>query len=170
VKLIQTITLGSANATIEFISIPQTFTDLAVFISGRGTASAIDEILYMNINDVNTDRTERRLTGTGSTVASSSFGGAVIGNVPAATSTSNTFGNVVVYLPNYAGSAAKSFSVDIVTENNATAAQQRLFACLWNNTASINQLQFGVNSTLLAGSTISLYGILKGSDGIVTTS
>jgi hypothetical protein len=61
--------------------------------------------------------------------------------------------------------------VDTVSENNATAAFQRIIAGLNNSTAAITSINFFPSSgNFVAGSTISLYGITKGSDGIVTTS
>ena len=86
------------------------------------------------------------------------------------TYTANTFGNSVIYIANYAGSTYKSFSKDSITENNATAADQGVGAGLWSNTAAITSLSLTVTSNMVAGSTFSLYGITKGSDGIVTTS
>ena len=64
-------------------------------------------------------------------------------------------------------------SVDAVGENNATQAFQIISAGLWANTAAITSIQLIPQSgggTFVADSTVSLYGITKGSDGIVTTS
>jgi hypothetical protein len=63
-------------------------------------------------------------------------------------------------------------SVDAVNENNATSAQQEIRAWLWSETSAITSLTIsaiGANQ-MVAGTTISLYKITKGSDGIVTTS
>jgi hypothetical protein len=57
-----------------------------------------------------------------------------------ATATANTFGNTEFYIPNYTSSNYKSFSVDGVTENNATAAFA-LYAGLWSNTAAITSFR-----------------------------
>jgi hypothetical protein len=86
--------------------------------------------------------------------------------------TANTFSNIGVYLPNYTASTAKSMSTDTVGENNATQAFQTITAALWNVTDPINQITVGFNGSdnFLQYSSATLYGILKGSDGIVTVS
>ena len=170
-KLIQTITLTSAQANIEFTSIPQTFTDLVLFISGRDSAST--GTIYLLLNNTTTGYTMRRLNGQGS--AANSDSPATIDfnwNMTGTNETANTFGNSSVYIPNYTGSTNKSVSIDGVPESNQTTfigAQMSLVAGLWSNTAAITSIKLLANTSYVAGSTASLYGILKGSDGIVTT-
>jgi hypothetical protein len=171
-KLIETITLGTAAASIEFTSIPQIpFTDLVLLVSGRtARANEVDGIA-LAFNGSSASFTARRLFGAGNgTVTSDTTNGHPF--FSGANSTSNTFGNSSIYIPNYTGSTNKSFSVDGLHENNATLAYQGISAGLWSNTAAITQIAVSSNvaSNLIAGSTISLYGITKGSDGIVTTS
>jgi hypothetical protein len=178
-KLIESKTLGTAQASIEFTSIPSTFTDLVFLCSLRSNRTAdVQENVRVSFNGSTSGYSERLLYGTGSGAASLSGSGSYFNfAVYSATAgaTSNTFNNTMLYIPNYAGSTNKSISTDNVTENNATAAFQSIQAGLWSNTAAINSVAFTVGfaefaTTLQAGSTISLYGILKGSDGIVTTS
>jgi len=74
--------------------------------------------------------------------------------------TSNTFANSENYLPNYAGSNNKSMSVDVVTENNATASFTAFYAQLWTNTAAVNRITLTPNAGNFAQySTATLYGI-----------
>ena len=131
----------------------------------------------MRVNAFTTGYSARGLEGTGSAVSSFTESGNTsfrFGlNASAATATSNTFGNSVAYIPNYSGSTSKSFSIDAVTENNATQAFQRIYAGLQTSTSAITSISLfsgeaGVN--LVEHSTASLYGITKGSDGIFTTS
>jgi hypothetical protein len=167
--LIQTTTLGTAAATIEFTSIPQIYTDLLLVSSARNSGSAANEIA-MTFNSQTTNRSERGLFGSGS--AASSFTTTILraGQTTDSTQTANTFGNSSCYISNYAGSTNKRVSVDTVTENNATAASNQIVDGLWANTAAITSIELTIPSsgTFVAGTTISLYGILKGSDGIVT--
>jgi hypothetical protein len=169
--LIETKTLTSAAASIEFTSIPQTFTDLVFLISARSSRSALGDSLLLQFNGSSSGFSGRYLDGTGSargTGTQARFGA----TFPGATATANTFGNGSLYIPNYTGSTNKSYSVDGVTENNATTAFQIIYAGLWSNTAAITSVLFQPDTgpNIVADSTISLYGILKGSDGIVTTS
>jgi hypothetical protein len=170
--LIETKTLGTAAASIEFTSIPQDGTDLVLFISARTTRSAIDDLLGCNLNGVSTNQSSRWLLGTGSGANSDPSTTLRVANATAANATANTFGNSVSYFPNYSGNTAKSISTDAVGENNATAGQQYIVANLWNNTAAITSITvLSLNSAnLVAGSTISLYKITKGSSGGVVVS
>jgi hypothetical protein len=166
-KLIESKTLGTAAASIEFTSIPNTFTDLVLLYSMQSVDSVA--IMLLSFNGSSSNFTARHLQGNGSVAGSGTspvqFAGAIQGV------TSNTFGNSQLYIPNYTGSTNKSWSVDTVSEANQTTAYQEIVAGLWSNTAVISSLAISLTSgNIAAGSTASLYGILKGSDGIVTTS
>jgi hypothetical protein len=171
-KLIESKTLGTAAASIEFTSIPQTFTDLVVMTSLRSVAD--EGLALISFNGSTSNFSERFLRGNGSTVDSAFFdsGGfaRIFGTSGQSSQTSNTFSNGSLYIPNYTGSTNKSVSSDSVNENNATGALQTLVALLWSNSAAITSLAITSNSGDLAiGSTISLYGILKGSGGVVVS-
>jgi hypothetical protein len=172
--LIETKTLGAAAASIEFTSIPQDGTDLLFLFSGRSSRSSVLAEVAIALNSNTSDFTNRRLFGNGSNVFSDSntAGGRGIGFVSGASTTANTFGNSALYIPNYTAAVNKSMSSDSVYENNATEAHQVLFATLWANTAAITSVAFTLQDATnwVIGSTISLYKITKGSDGIVTTS
>ena len=166
--LIETKTLGTAASAIEFTSIPQDGTDLLLVASIR----AVDEQLVsvFNLNGSTTGFTSRYLMGNGSSVESSTFT-RFWAAIPYGSFTSNTFGNAQMYIPNYAGSTNKSVSADSVSENNATTSYQQISAHLWSNTAAITSVAISANAgNLAAGSTISLYKITKGTDGIVVVS
>lgn len=168
-KLIETKTLGTAAASIEFTSIPQTFTDLIIKISGRLDAN--NTAIKIQFNNSTSNLSTRYLFGSGSAAASYSDASNIYLYASSSTYTSSTFGNSEVYLPNYSGSTNKCVSVDAVTENNATAADMAIFAGLWADTSAITSIKLLPNSgNFVTNSTVSLYGITKGSDGIVTTS
>jgi hypothetical protein len=173
-ELIQTSTLGTAAASIEFTSIPQTFTDLVVLSSCRTDRAApnTQESLKFTFNSVTTDYSLRRLFGNGSTVTSNTSTEFVGGLAAATSATANTFSNSICYIPNYTSATNKTGSVDLLSENNGISAFIIISANLWSNTAAITSIlvEGSAGGTLQVGSTISLYGITKGSDGIVTTS
>jgi hypothetical protein len=171
-KLIESKTLGTAAAQIEFTSIPQTYTDLVLKMSLRynGTPGNPQQPTSISFNGSSTSKQSRYLYGQGSSAASLNYS-ELYDWINTTTSTSNTFSNGEIYIPNYTGSTNKSASIDSVVENNATGAWQQIGALLWSNTAAITSIQIaGIAYNLDVGSTISLYGVLKGSDGIVTTS
>jgi hypothetical protein len=165
---IAAVMVGSGGASsIDFTSIPSTYTDLQILISARSDASsgsnAADISIRLN-NDSGTNYSYRGLTGTGSTSGSFSLSGETqftyIAFAGSSNVTSNTFGNSSVYFPNYAGATNKSLSADVVTENNATLTYMRLNAGLWANTAAINRMTLTiVSANFVQYSTATLYGI-----------
>jgi hypothetical protein len=174
-KLIETKTLGTAAASINFTSIPQTFTDFLVLGSLRANNDP-DGGAYgsasFSINGSTANITNRFLVGNGSVLFTGS-GSAINITTTGSANTENTFGNFSLYVTNYSGSVAKLISLDVVTENNASTAYPGMQSGLFNSTSAITSIGFtanGAGGNFLANSTISLYGITKGSDGIVTTS
>lgn len=174
-QLIQHIELGSAQANITFSSIPQTYTDLYLLVSSRSTNTNVSfDALLFRPNGATTNLSGRSLfgdSGSGGSTSGTNDNGQS-GYIPSATITANTFGSNSIYIPNYSGNSAKSFSVDAVLENNGTFAYQSIFAGLWNSTTAISSivLTTQIAGQLSAGSSATLYGILKGSDGTTTVS
>lgn len=164
---IASVTVGSGGASsIDFTSIPSTYTDLVMKISARTDYASTGEPIYMALNGNTSNNSYRQLQGTGSGTGSysgsGSAGNTAIADASSATSTANTFGNSEIYIPNYAGSTAKSASGDAVSENNATAARADLYALLNTGTAAINQLTIYPSNTggkFVQYSTATLYGI-----------
>jgi hypothetical protein len=155
--------LGSS--TISFTSIPGTYTDLCLKVSARTDAAGIGDYLYMSLNGNTSNNSYKQLQGSGSAASSSGGSGATnntgVSTADGATATANTFGNAEIYIPNYAGSTAKSASGDGVSENNATAARADLWAYLNSGTSAITSISLapgnGVN--FVQYTTATLYGI-----------
>jgi len=175
-KLIESKTLATAQAAIDFTSIPSTFTDLIVLCSLRTTSTfGVGGVTWfdvrLSVNSNTSNLSNLFLAGSGSASSSGTGSGELIIRVSDSATTANTFANTSFYLPNYGGATAKSILINSVSETNATNARQELTSGLWNSTTAINALSFSVSTGNLAvGSMISLYGVLKGTDGIVTTS
>ena len=161
-KLIQTITVGVAGqASIEFTSIPQTYTDLLVVLSLRTNQAAVSDDIEIQFNTLTTNRSSRTLFGSGTVATSNSSASAIYCTANGATSTASVFSSVGVYIPNYTGSTNKSLSIDNVYEQNATGGFQGLSAGLWSSTAAITSVKFisAYSSTIQQFSSASLYGI-----------
>ena len=159
--------VGSGGATdITFSVIPSTFTDLCVKYSLRSTSNdGIDVRLQFNGSTASI-YSERMLYGSGSgTPASAATSGTYTnwtGTQDANNQTASTFASNDLYIPNYAGSTNKSFTVDGVQENNATAAAARLMAGLWASTVAISSIKlFPDYGNFAQYSTATLYGIKK---------
>lgn len=162
-KKIQTITVGSGGASsIEFTSIPQTYTDLKLVLSARSTTSDSTnpwKFATISFNGNTSNRTTRFLSGNGST-ASSASDTTIYTWVAGHNATASVFGNAEIYIPNYTSANNKSLSIDTVTENNATASYMNLQAGLWSNTAAITQVTITLDTgNFVQYTTATLYGI-----------
>ncbi len=177
-QIIQHIELGSAQANIEFANIPNTFTDLLIVASTRSTRSGTFDGLRLRLGnggiDTGNNYSSRFLQGFNGSV--NSFTGPTdrisgMGN-SANDATANTFGSAYIYIPNYTSSVAKSVSLDSVSENNGTEAGQLISAGLWNSSSVVTNIRLfnDIGSNFAAGSSATLFGILKGSAGGVTVS
>lgn len=157
---IATVTVGSGgSSSIDFTSIPATYTDLHILFSPRSTNSSATYGATIQFNSSSANFSYRALYGSGSVAGSYSDTSSWLGEVPAANATSNTFGNISIYITNYAGSTNKSFSIDNVGENNATAARADLIAELWANTSAITSIKLQSAVNFAQYTTATLYGI-----------
>jgi hypothetical protein len=161
--------LASAAASITFSSIPQTFTDLYLVFSLRGNQT-VTRTAQLKFNTSTAGFSTRTLLGNGSS-ASSFTATNRFAQIAGTDSTASTFTNDALYIPNYASAANKSFSIDHVRENNATASSQEITAGLWSNTAALTSVEiFPDVGSFVTGSSATLYGILAGSSGGVVVS
>lgn len=172
-QLIQHQELGSAQASLTFSSIPQSFTDLYLVFSARSDRTGVGtDDTVVRLNGSSSNQSTRILWGTGSSAASLTDTQPLIGEYPTATNTASTFGSYQLYVPNYTGSTAKSFSADGVGENNGTTSYQSIAAGLYNSTSAVTSIEIrtGSGSNLSQYTSATLFGILKGSDGVTTVS
>jgi hypothetical protein len=170
--LIETVTVGSGGAgTISFSSIPQTYTDLVLWISGRGAASFNAESVFMRFNGSTSNYSSRVLygetTGAGSFSPSEQY--CHIGYITASNTTANnanTFGNVQAIITDYTSTAKKTVSADSVKEGAFSVYQsgiQSLNATTWNGGAAVTSIALTTQSggNYAQNTTASLYGVKK---------
>lgn len=166
-NLIAKTTLGSNAATIEFTSIPATYDDLLIVMSTRcNRGTGLSDEIRARFNGAGSDAnlSVRLLQGAGSAgVGSYTLAYGYMGEAPATSATSSTFGNCEIYIPNYAGSTNKSYSVGDAHETNGTQAYISAIAGLWSSTAAITSVTFrlGTASDFVTSSSAYLYGITK---------
>lgn len=161
---------GSSTTALLFNNIPQTYTDLLIrcsYRSANNSAGYTTQVLPNNIGG-NGVYSHRTLHGNGSGAASSinaissgityGYGG----QINEASTTSNVFTSMDIYIPNYTSGIFKQFFVDGVTENNATTAWQFMIANLFQITAPIRSIYVSpFSQTLVAGTSVTIYGISK---------
>jgi hypothetical protein len=160
-EVISSVTVGSGGqAAIEFTSIPSTYTDLLVKISGRSALSALGDNATVSFNNSTANQSQRSLYTEVTASATSYTYTTFYIWLPGSTATASTFGNTEIYIPNYAGSNNKSFSGDSVGENNGTRNDMALNASLWSNTSAITSVKVTSNGgNFVQYSTAVLYGI-----------
>jgi hypothetical protein len=152
------VTVGSGGAaSIDFSSIPSTYTDLCVKFSGSNSTGS-PQVVLISFNSSTSSFTQKYVEGNGSSASS----GSIARFVASTADISNTFSNAEIYIPNYASANNKSFSGDSVTENNGNPAYATLNAGLWSNTSAINQVTLTQNGgNFRQYTTATLYGISK---------
>jgi hypothetical protein len=164
-KLIESKTVGAGGiASIEFTSIPQTYTDLIIQCSIRHTEAVTDNWVKLTFNNLGgTSNDALFLRGTGTNVASSvgintDFIRGIISN--GASSTSSIFASNTVYISNYTSSDFKSVSIDGAQESNTSTNYMPLTAGFFESANAITSVQLTAYSgTLVEHSTVHLYGV-----------
>lgn len=164
---------GVTNFT--FSDIPQTFTDLYCVFSLRSTVLVGFTDIGFRLNGATTNYSGKFLRSRSGAVQTGNAAGTYIVCYGGAgdTATSNTFGDGSLYITGYATSNAKAISAQGHSENNnSTDVQGGLVAGLWNDSAPVTSLTIlDANGTdFVQYSSLTLFGILAGSDGITTVS
>jgi hypothetical protein len=163
---IAAVTVGVGGAsTIDFTSIPSTYTDLLLVSSTRLTTATADCLMVFNNVTATTNYSSKVFYGNGS--VSGSFSSPTSqwylgGWANSSSQTANTFSNSQTYISNYTSSTNKSISTESVTENNATGASVTIamLSGIWSDTAAINRITLSPNSgNFVQYSTATLYGI-----------
>ena len=164
-NLIASQVVGSGGASsVDFSSIPQTYTDLKLVMSVRCNNAAFYSKSEISFNGSTSNQVFRDLTGDGSSPSSSNasnFQFIGVGN----NNTANIFSNTELYIPNYTSSNYKCASLETNDENNSTAAGAayvEMQALLWSSTAAINEITItGITGNFVQYSTFYLYGIIN---------
>ena len=167
--LIASNTVGSGGvSSVTFSSIPSTYTDLILKSSTRDTTASVSAQINIQFNgDTAANYDWIRVYGDGGAVTSqkgstlgSPYTTYVIGAGDGGSSTTSTFGNAELYIPNYANTATyKSSSYDSVVENNAASGYQFLLAGLWKSNSAITSITFTSALLFTQYSSFYLYGI-----------
>jgi hypothetical protein len=156
-------TVGSGDiSSVNFLAIPQNYTDLVIKASSRTTRTGSTlNILFVTLNGLTTNQTARFLYSDGAGAASGTDTGiwSLVAGTDAATA--NTFGNSELTIFNYASSNFKSILSQGVSENNASTAYIVTAAGLWSSTDAINSISIAssTSNALKQYSTFTLYGI-----------
>jgi len=166
-ELIAKSVLGSDAADVTLTSVPSTFDDVLLVASTRcvRAGNLVDGLRVEFNGDTGSNYSGRYLYGDGSIAVSGVTATTYVyfGLIPGSTSTSNTFSNASLLIPNYAGSTNKSVSVTSSHESNGSTAYNWVSAHLWSDTSAITSIRAfaGSGGNLVSGSSFYLYGITK---------
>jgi len=161
-------TVGSGGAsTITFNNIPQTYTDLMIKMSVRSSgAGPMDAYMWFQDGTGKSNYSFTNLQGDGGGGGIECYRASNTGQMSPYTSqgtdaSSNAFGSVEIYIPNYTSSNYKQVVSENTTENNGSTVRTTLAAGLWRSTSAITQINFNLAYGFVQYSTFSLYGVLR---------
>lgn len=164
-KALQTVTVGAGGASsISFTNIPQTYTDLVLKISARGTFAAVYNTMLPTFFGSTAYQNSVLFFGSGSSAVSAPRNPANP-SATGSTATASVFSNGELYVQNYTSSSVKSFSIDNAQESNGTESYIELYAGVLSSTDPITSL--GVSTaagTFVEHSTFTLYGVYAQAD------
>jgi len=162
-NLIASQVVGATSvSSITFLSIPQTYTDLAIKISARGDNANIYSLIYLRFNGATSDTnlSSKGLEGNGASPTTYSNPNLYLNAADGASATLNTFSSHDVYIPNYTSTTNKSVSVDGVLETNGTTAYSSIQTGLWITSYAINGVTIvNTSGNFVQYSSFYLYGI-----------
>lgn len=164
-ELIASYTASTSPTSFTFTSIPQTFTDLKLVMSLRGSRAAFYSNISVLVNGSSSAIYDMKwLYSSSGTVTNYGYtGDTELGQyINGANSTSNTFNSIEMYFPNYTSSNNKSISVDNAVEDNSTSTFLVLEAELARTSSPITSFTIngsGNNYTFANNSTAYLYGV-----------
>ena len=161
---IATFTANGSTTGFNFTSIPQTYTDLVIVTYGRAGRAVVGEnlLLYFN-NDSGSNYSFTYLYGNGtaggSSRASAQGVGIIVDAFTGSSAGGTAFGSGVTHIQNYANTTTFKIALGRGAAAGSGAGETALTATLWRSTAAITSINAFTYNNLVAGSTITLYGI-----------
>lgn len=165
--LIQSITVsGTSQASLDFTSIPATYTDLCIVFSGRDYSyTAANSSVYLAFNNTTANTVSQYLySGNGSSAGTGSANSAIsfVGQQPGANIANNVFGSAVVYVNNYTLSQHKV--IGNTAGANSTTNGTGVWGITqsgtrWSDNSVINRLTLTCDGSFKQHSSAYLYGI-----------
>lgn len=160
---IATTTLSSTTNSIGFTSLPSTYTDLRIIVTGTlsGTGSAVAITYNASWNGSNTSYGSTRLYGDGTTLSSDSnvnYAGVYL-SYGAASNVTPWFFSCDVF--SYANTSTFKTALHTASQDLNGSGYVYRSVTTWRNTSAISSLYLGLTgaTTFAAGTTATLFGI-----------
>ncbi|MEO6324790.1 MAG: hypothetical protein ABIT01_05885 [Thermoanaerobaculia bacterium] len=168
VRIAQVTTTGS-QATVDFASIPSTYTDLEIRYQARSNVSATSEAIRLKFNADGTSGNytiTQYVAGNNNSASASTLAAAATGlyvnDCSGANAPANHPSVGVIRIDNYKGTVfykhMESYGSCVLGAGAAQEAVQ-LFGGVWKSLTATNQLTFSVPTSFVNGSVWTLYGI-----------
>jgi len=152
---IATYTIPSNTTTYTFSSIPGTYTDLVIVVSGIGSSAADFGVCLRYNGDTGTNYSATQLDANGSTVASYREANAVHQNIGILSGAGQ--GNSIFNIENYSNTTTYKTAI---ARGNAATNYLRAAVGMWRSTAAITSVTlYNPSTNMLTGTTLTLYGI-----------
>ena len=158
---ISTVTVGSGGtATINFTSIPATYTHLQIRAIGRITNTDNKPIIQFNSDTTQTNYYQHAVFGNSSGVSAWAYNNNWISYWPQSTNDANVFGTFVIDLLDYTNTN-KYKTVRSLGGFDASSGYAWYNSLLWSNTNAITSITLKPNdsSNFAQYSSFALYGI-----------
>jgi hypothetical protein len=152
------LTLSSGDSSITFSSIPATYRDLVLVVSGSSTGGGF---FAMKLNSSATGYSRIAMAGNGSTTTSYTGGSSEYIDTGFAIGANNSF----VHISNFIDYSATDKSKSVLVRGNtpANTANQPIAAGYfrWDSNNAINSIEVFMGNNFDSGTTFSLYGIVS---------
>jgi hypothetical protein len=155
---IATTTLGTAASSINFSSIPSSYTDIKVIL--QFAPSNDDRAICTFNSDTGTNYSVTTLVGNGSTASSSLATSQNYIQPSRNAGAANELQLVIMDIFSYSGSKHKTVLSDVAADRNGAGLTVKSVN-LWRSTSAINQINFTLlnGNNYKIGTTATLYGI-----------
>ena len=161
---IASVSVGLLGAsTVDFTSIPQTYTDLVLKFSNRASGASAGTGFLLTFNGSSSNYSRRIIFGEAGLTGSNTASDASVGVLNGSPETSNSFASAEIYIPNYTGSSLKSRASESVMAGNVSGGIYLIFyGSLWADTSAITSMTLTPNAgSWVQYTTATLYGIKK---------
>lgn len=152
------------NQQISFTNIPQTYTDLMIVMSARGTGSSSGSIETRFNGDSASNYSYTYIQGNGSAPAYGRGSNATIGvagRCSGSSSTSGIFASSICHILNYSSTTANKTIIERAADDENGSGVSEMWISLWRSNSAITSITLACpgQANFAAGSTAILYGI-----------
>jgi hypothetical protein len=158
--------LTSTQSSLNFTSIPQTYTDLIIVCSLRTTNSGDFGVPIFQFNNLgtNTSMSHRGLINeSGSVSGGTNNEGLVIRRCPGGNAPADYFGSATIWISNYASSTTVKYFQGFYASprNQASGSAIGINGCAWSDTSAISAINIKDNNgnSFAQYSSAYLYGV-----------